>query len=130
MHRHRHRLPEVHRHRHRLPEVHRHRHRLPEVRRRCQWQSTTARPGTDVIIFIIFSPKNRRKKWRFWLKLKLNFKKWIITLVFEKNANFFRRKLSKIAENCDLNIDPRDQLCIVEKKMAILTRKSTNAYKY
>jgi hypothetical protein len=31
----------------------------------------------------------------------------IIILVFEKNANFFRRKLSKIAENCDHNIDPR-----------------------
>jgi hypothetical protein len=27
-------------------------------------------------------------------------------LVFEKNANFFRRKLAKIAENCDHNIDP------------------------
>jgi hypothetical protein len=32
---------------------------------------------------------------------------FIITLVFEKNAKFFRRKLSKIAENCDHNIDPR-----------------------
>jgi hypothetical protein len=31
----------------------------------------------------------------------------IITLVFEKNANFFRRKLSKIAEKCDHNIEPR-----------------------
>jgi hypothetical protein len=30
----------------------------------------------------------------------------IMTLVFEKNANFFRRKLAKIAENCDHNIDP------------------------
>jgi hypothetical protein len=30
----------------------------------------------------------------------------IITLVFEKNANFFCRKLSKIVENCDHNIDP------------------------
>jgi hypothetical protein len=30
----------------------------------------------------------------------------IITLVFKKNANFFRRKLGKIAENCDHNIDP------------------------
>jgi fructoselysine-6-P-deglycase FrlB-like protein len=30
----------------------------------------------------------------------------IITLVFEKNANFCRR-LSKIAENCDHNIDLR-----------------------
>jgi hypothetical protein len=27
-------------------------------------------------------------------------------LVFEKNANFFRRKLAKIAENCDHNIYP------------------------
>jgi hypothetical protein len=32
-------------------------------------------------------------------KAKL-FKNFIITLVFEKNANFF-------AENCDHNIDPR-----------------------
>jgi hypothetical protein len=30
----------------------------------------------------------------------------IITLVFEINANFFCRKLAKIAENCDHNIDP------------------------
>jgi hypothetical protein len=27
-------------------------------------------------------------------------------LVFKKNANFFRRKVGKIAENCDHNIDP------------------------
>jgi hypothetical protein len=33
-------------------------------------------------------------------------KKIIVTLVFEKNANFFRQKLAKIAENCDHNIDP------------------------
>jgi hypothetical protein len=31
----------------------------------------------------------------------------IMTLVFEKNANFLRQKLAKIAENCDHNIDPR-----------------------
>jgi hypothetical protein len=30
----------------------------------------------------------------------------ITTLVFEKNANFFLRKMPKIAENCDHNIDP------------------------
>jgi hypothetical protein len=30
----------------------------------------------------------------------------IVTSVFEKNANFFRKKLSKIAENRDHNIDP------------------------
>jgi hypothetical protein len=36
-------------------------------------------------------------------------KKMIITLVFEKNANFFRQNFSKIAENCDHNIDPWNQ---------------------
>jgi hypothetical protein len=41
-------------------------------------------PGTDVMIFKIFSPKN------FLLKLMLVFAKLvIITLVFEKNAKFF-----------------------------------------
>jgi hypothetical protein len=34
------------------------------------------------------------------------FQNLLITFVFEKNANFFRRKLAKIAENCDNNIDP------------------------
>jgi uncharacterized protein YijF (DUF1287 family) len=34
-------------------------------------------------------------------------KKFIITLVFDRNANFFRRKLAKFAENCDHNIDHR-----------------------
>jgi hypothetical protein len=29
------------------------------------------------------------------------------TLVFKNNANYFRRKLVKIAENCRHNIDPR-----------------------
>jgi hypothetical protein len=33
----------------------------------------------------------------------------IVTLVFEKNANFFRRKLAKIAEISDHNIDPVSQ---------------------
>jgi hypothetical protein len=32
----------------------------------------------------------------------------IISFVFEKNANFFRRKFAKIAKNCDHNIDPRN----------------------
>jgi hypothetical protein len=36
----------------------------------------------------------------------------ITLLVFKKNANFFRRKLEKIAENCDHNIDPRFALCL------------------
>jgi hypothetical protein len=63
--------------------------------------------GTDVMIFKFFSPKNSAKKLAFLAQNKAKFCKiLIITLVFEKNANFFRRKLSKIAENCDHNIDP------------------------
>jgi hypothetical protein len=63
-------------------------------------------PETDVMIFKIFSPKNSGKNWRFWLETAKLCKILIITLVFEKNANFFCRKLSKIAENRDHNIDP------------------------
>jgi hypothetical protein len=60
------------------------------------------------MIFKIFSPKKLRKKWRFLTQNKAKLcKLLIITLVCEKNANFFRRKLAKIAENCDHNIDPR-----------------------
>jgi hypothetical protein len=33
-------------------------------------------------------------------------KKIIVTLAFEKNTNFYRRKLAKIAENCHPNMDP------------------------
>jgi hypothetical protein len=54
-----------------------------------------------------FRRKIQRKNWRFLIQNKAKLCKiLIITLVFEKNANFFvRRKLSKIAENCDHNID-------------------------
>jgi hypothetical protein len=42
----------------------------------------------------IFSPKNSAKKWRFFTQNKAKICEiLIITLVFEKNANFF-------AENC------------------------------
>jgi hypothetical protein len=43
----------------------------------------------------------------------------IITLGFEKNA-FFRRKLAKIAENCDHNFDPRPPGLFELKKSFIL----------
>jgi hypothetical protein len=47
-------------------------------------------PGTDVIIFKIFSPKKSAKKLAFFTKNKAKLCKiLIITLVFEKNANFF-----------------------------------------
>jgi hypothetical protein len=65
-------------------------------------------PGTDVMIFKILSAKNLTKKLAFFDQNKAKLcQNWIITLVFEKNANFFRRKWAKITENCDHNIDPR-----------------------
>jgi hypothetical protein len=60
-------------------------------------------PGTDVMIFKLFSPKNSAKKLAFLTQNKG--KILIITLVFEENANYFS-KLAKIAENYDYNIDP------------------------
>jgi hypothetical protein len=63
--------------------------------------------GTDVVIFKIFSPKKIANKLAFLTQNKAKLRKFlIITLVFEKNA-IFCRKLAKIAENCDHNIDPR-----------------------
>jgi hypothetical protein len=53
--------------------------------------------GPMLWFFKYFCRKIHRKYWRFWRKTKLVFAKIvIITLVFEKNANFFaenRRKL-------------------------------------
>jgi hypothetical protein len=52
------------------------------------------RPGTDVMILKIFSPKKSAKNLAFLTQNKAKlFKNLIITLVFERNANFF-------AENC------------------------------
>jgi hypothetical protein len=52
-------------------------------------------PGTDVMIFQIFSPKKSAKKCAFLTQDKAKlFKNFIITLVFEKNAEIF------FAENC------------------------------
>jgi hypothetical protein len=51
-------------------------------------------PGTDVRIFEIFSPKKSAKKLAFFTQNKAKLcKNFIITLFFDKNANFF-------AENC------------------------------
>jgi hypothetical protein len=53
-----------------------------------------AQSGTDVMILKIFSPKKIAKKLAFLTQNKAKLCKiLIITLVFEKNANFF-------AENC------------------------------
>jgi hypothetical protein len=64
-------------------------------------------PGTDVMILKIFLLKNIAKILAFLAHTTASFcKTFIKTLVFEKNANFFRRKSAKIAENYDHNIDP------------------------
>jgi hypothetical protein len=64
--------------------------------------------GTDDMIFKIFSPKNFAKIMTILFKLLLVFCKNCdhdIVFFLEKRQ-FFRRKLAKIAENCDHNIDP------------------------
>jgi hypothetical protein len=54
------------------------------------------REGTDVIILKkYFCRKIEQKYWRFRLKQSLIMQKMIITLVFEKNANF----VAKIVKN-------------------------------
>jgi hypothetical protein len=59
------------------------------------------------MIFKIFLPKKSAKKLAFLTQNKAKlFKMLIITLVFEKKRKLFCQKLSKIAENCDHNIDP------------------------
>jgi hypothetical protein len=57
------------------------------------------RPGTDVVIFKIFSQKNFAKKLAFFAQNKAKLcKNWIIKLVFEKNANFFAENWQKSQE--------------------------------
>jgi hypothetical protein len=55
-----------------------------------------------------FRPKIWRKNWLFKLKLLLVFAKiWSQHCFFRKDAIFFRRKLAKISESRDINIDTR-----------------------
>jgi hypothetical protein len=57
------------------------------------------------MIFKIFLPKILAF---FLLKTKLNFaQKFDHNIGFREKRQFFLRKLAKIAENCDHNIDPR-----------------------
>jgi hypothetical protein len=60
------------------------------------------------MIFKKFSPKNSAKNLALLTQNKAKLCKiFIITLVFLEKRQFFGRKLSKIAENCDHNIDPQ-----------------------
>jgi hypothetical protein len=85
----------------------------------------TGAAGTDVMILKIFWQKNLRKNWRFRLKTKLNYSKIgvCITLVFGKNANFFPRMLSKLAETRGHNIYPgciKDLKCVLRSVYYVL----------
>jgi hypothetical protein len=52
--------------------------------------------GTDVMILKIFSPKNLAKKSAFFAQNKAKLcNNWIITLVFEKNVNYFAKNWQK-----------------------------------
>jgi hypothetical protein len=66
------------------------------------------------MIFKIVSPKKFAKKLSFLTQNKAkSFKNLIITLVFKKKSQFFRRKLSKIADSSLVLISSRpasDQL--------------------
>jgi hypothetical protein len=59
------------------------------------------------MLFFYSAEKNRRKKSAFLTQTTGNIaEKVTITLFFEKNANFFRRKLVKIAGKRDYDIGP------------------------
>jgi hypothetical protein len=61
--------------------------------------------------FKIFSPKNLAKKLAFFVQTTASFcKNCGHDIGFWEKRQFFRRKLSKIAENCDHNIDPRSRM--------------------
>jgi hypothetical protein len=63
---------------------------------------------------LIFFPKIRQKMEFFLLKLLLVVdKNWIITLIFEKKTPIFHRKLAKIAENCNHDIQPRSDVLLL-----------------
>jgi hypothetical protein len=58
--------------------------------------------------FFTFVAKKMAKNWRFLLKTKLNYaKKLIITLVFEKKANFFKENCRKSQKIVIITSTPR-----------------------
>jgi hypothetical protein len=58
------------------------------------------------MIFKIFSPKKLRKIGVFDSKQSYIMHIFYHNIGFWEKRQFFRRKLAKIAENCDHNIDP------------------------
>jgi hypothetical protein len=71
------------------------------------------KPGTDVIIFKIFSPKKIAKKLAFLTQNKAKICKiLIITLVFEKNANFFAENWQKTHKIVIITSTPGNELAM------------------
>jgi hypothetical protein len=70
---------------------------MKSIFRTCYYTTVYLRqPGTDVMIFKIFLPQKLRTNWRFLLKNQAKICKiLIITLGFEKNANFFAKNCRK-----------------------------------
>jgi hypothetical protein len=63
------------------------------------------------MIFLIFSPKNSAKNWRFWTQIKAKLcQMLIITLVFEKNANFFDENCQKSQKIVIITLTPDEFL--------------------
>jgi hypothetical protein len=61
-------------------------------------------PGTNVMIFKIFLYKKIAKKLAFFTQNKAKICEFLIIIL--RKTPIFCRKLAKIAENCDHNIDP------------------------
>jgi hypothetical protein len=62
----------------------------------CYLSAIVSGPGTDVMIFKKISPKNSATKLAFLTQNKAKICKiLILTLVFEKNANFFAENWGK-----------------------------------
>jgi hypothetical protein len=73
-------------------------------------------PGTDVMIFKIFSPKNSAKKLAFLTQNKAKICKiLIVTLVFEKNANFFAENLRKSQKIVIITSIPDNRIFLCKK---------------
>jgi hypothetical protein len=63
--------------------------------------------GTNVMILKIFSPKNLAKMFAFFAQTIVSFcKNCDHNIGFREKRQIFSRKLAKIAEICDHNIEP------------------------
>jgi hypothetical protein len=63
---------------------------------RFAWDDFAQKPGTDVMTFKIFSPKNSAKNWCFLTPNKAKLCRiLIVALVFEKKTPIFSPKIGK-----------------------------------